>query len=118
MGYLENGYTAAIRWRADSDETVTVRWYRAAPGAKVFTGPSAFGSTFWDDPNEIAKTGPGEVAGSFSGWSPSLPDPPPGQFTPTPPSYFEFGVPDDCADEPCVHVSGTACGCGFSAIST
>lgn len=118
MDYLEYGYTAAMRWRADSDETVTIRWYRAADDAKTYLEPHAFGSTVWDDPSEIANTGPGEVAGSIMGWSPSVPPPPAGLSTPTPADYLLFGAPPECADEDCTHISVQACGCGFSDVST
>lgn len=118
MDYLHAGYVAAVRWRSDSDETATIRWYRAAPGAKVYTQLHAFGSTVWDEADEVASTGPGEVCKSISAWNPSVPNPPAGQSTPTPPAEMAGGASPACADMLFGHASGAACGCGYSLVST
>jgi hypothetical protein len=113
MDYMRAGYTAPARWQDSGNATVTLRWYRAAEGAEVYTQIHAFGSTIWDVPDDIASTGPGEIPGKWE-WSGSPPDPPPGLTSPTPPGYFQHGVPVNAPLPSCTtHVSVEACSCGY-----
>lgn len=113
MDYLRAGYRAPARWLQTGSDTVTIRWYRAAPGAKTYLAPHAFGSTVWDLPGDVAATGPGEVP-NVRTFAPSPPIAPPGQSTPTPATYFAQGVPNALATTPVTRVSMSACGCGLS----
>lgn len=99
--YLHSGYSAPAKWRQDSDDTVMIRWYRAAPNALVFPYPHAFGSTAYDEPDEWNFRGPGEQKPSYYEWSTSGPSVPDGQSTPTPPDWFLLGAPASCAAQPC-----------------
>jgi hypothetical protein len=114
MDYLRAGYTAPARWRAAGDDTMSIRWYRAAPGARVYPLLHAFGSTVWDVPSDVANTGPGEVP-LIRTWAGSPPAVPAGLTSPTPAEYFAGGVPLDADLPSCeTHVNVSACGCGFS----
>lgn len=118
MDFLHAGYKAAVRWAAGSDDTATITWYRAAPGAKVYTLPHAFGSTVWDEADEVASTGPGEACKSIFAWNPSVPNPPAGQFTDTPADELLNGASPACAALTFGHATASACGCGLSDIRT
>jgi hypothetical protein len=112
MDYLHSCYTTPVRWRPDSDETITIRWYRAAPGASVYTAAHAFGSTVWDDDDFLSGDGPGEVPDSrtwikcgtalYPGTAPvSNPDwlltgVPAGQCPPLPSWYGDVGFAGTC----------------------
>lgn len=111
MDYLRKGYRAPARWLQTGSDTVTIRWYRAAPEAKVYLLPHAFASTVWDEPEDIASTGPGEVPGIRT-FAPSPPTAPEGQSTSTPAAYLAHGVPNALKDTPCFHAAVSACGCG------
>lgn len=100
MDYLRAGYSAPARWRRDGDDTILIRWYRAAPGAKVYTEPHAFGSTVWDVPDDIADHGPGEVP-NVRAWNPTIPPVPPGTEPVYSEDYLLHGCPDDFAGIPC-----------------
>lgn len=112
MDYLRAGYEAPARWRQSGDDTVSIRWYRAAPDAKVYLLPHAFGSTVWDEPDDIADEGPGEIPG-IREWAGSPPNPPPGQATTTPPDWFAHGVPNGVPIPPCpaVFIPVSICNC-------
>ncbi len=49
MDYLRTAYTTRMKLWTDSDETVEVRWFRADPNAKLFTGRKRFSSLTWCD---------------------------------------------------------------------
>jgi hypothetical protein len=75
----------------------------------VYPGVHAFGSSVWDVPEDVACEGPGEIRPTYWDWAGSPDNPPPGLDTPTPPSWFEFGVPPGSPAPPCVTlVSGCA----------
>lgn len=72
----------------------------------MYPGVHAFGSSVWDDPEDVADTGPGEIRPTDWQWAGSPPNVPPGLSTPTPPEWFQFGVPRWVEGPPCVtHVS-------------
>jgi hypothetical protein len=73
MDYLSSGYTSTARWGYGQDETFTLRWYEAAPGAKVYQGMHAFGSTVWDNELFDDTTQLGEIRPVYRDWSPTGP---------------------------------------------
>jgi hypothetical protein len=92
MDWLNVCYTSAARLVAGSDETFTIRWYPAAPGAKTFPGEHAFGSHVWIDPHNGPWEGPGEidqVRSKVKGINPGFT----GQCVPDNPEWFLAGMP-------------------------
>jgi len=65
-GFLHSFFKTRIRPYADSDETVEIRWYRAAPDAKVIPFYHRFSMDIWDD-HRAGYEGPGQV-GPFRKW--------------------------------------------------
>jgi hypothetical protein len=92
MDYLSRCYTTAARWRDDSDATITIRWYRAAPNASVYEAPHAFGSQVWDDEDWRLGDGPGEVTDTTE-WFPCGTPIYPGTDPVTNPDWLLNGVP-------------------------
>lgn len=73
MDYLHACYAQPARWGPGPSDTFTMRWYRAAPGANVYTYPHAFGTTvdagtFHDTPGMV-----GEIPVHYPTWSPTGP---------------------------------------------
>lgn len=66
----------------------------------MYPGVHAFGSSAWDDPDDVADTGPGEIRPTYWQWSGSPPNVPPGLSTPTPPEWFQYGVPVELPPAP------------------
>lgn len=112
MDYLESGYYGWMRLHRDSDQLTKVRWYRAAPTAKVFPFPHAFASYVWDkvlgwpEPIELGEVG--RIAYAPSG--PLLK--PPGIEFHGDPSWFVEGIPpgyEHVPSERCLHVPDAFC---------
>lgn len=98
MDYLHSCYTAPARLIAGSDETFTVRWYRAAPGAKVYPFPHAFASSVWDDSVTLGRR---EGVGEFKHghvWSPNRVYPFDGQCDVPNPDWLLHGLPQSVYD--------------------
>lgn len=100
MDYLRAGYSAPARYIQNGTDTITLNWFRAAPGAKVFTRKHAFGSTVWDD-EEGLPSSPGEIKQKYFTWNPTGPPPYPGTAEPLFPEYLLVGLPQALADTPC-----------------
>ncbi len=93
MDFLNRPYYSHMR--IAPGVVVKVRWFQAAPGAKVFPGPHCFGSQFHDD-GHYDEDYPylGEIPSSRWPWSdPKAPPGLCGQRTHTPLDWFQTGVP-------------------------
>lgn len=88
-------YYAQARIREDPDLVVTVRFYRAPPGALPFPGNHAFGSNVWEWGDwEAPRSGLGMLDFNFRRQAADAPPPGvTGRSTPTPLSWFLDGVP-------------------------
>jgi hypothetical protein len=102
MDYLSSGYTSTARWGTGADETFTLRWYRAAPGAQVYQGMHAYGSTVWDNPLFDDSTKLGEIRPVYRDWSPSDPAAYDGTRPVVTPASLQYGVSAEVMDVPCV----------------
>jgi hypothetical protein len=93
MDYLRSGYKGIIKPYAMSDDTIAIRWYRAAPGAKEFPLPTAFVSSVWED-DRYSHTVVGEVLRTREWRSTKLPGgAPPGQEFHGDPDWWLHGIP-------------------------
>lgn len=68
MDFIRRTYKTRMKLSNNSDVLTPVRWFRAAPGAKLFPRPHFFSSIDWDglkasDPESRAWTGLGEQDG-------------------------------------------------------
>ncbi|MCI0464541.1 MAG: hypothetical protein L0Z62_47025 [Gemmataceae bacterium] len=96
---------------------VTVRWYRAPPGARALPSPHQFGArAIWEsDVRPYPHPGLGETTGDFSrfdrGDPPQFSHPTPGQQPGSPLEWFRTGVPLDVIE------SWTAGGCVLPAVA-
>ena len=73
MDYLYKCYTAVAKWGPGESDTFTMRWYKAAPGAREYPYEHAFGSTV-DATTFGCDTPPvGEIAQVSHPVSPRLP---------------------------------------------
>ncbi len=70
MDYVRTPYRRKCRLFRDSDIEVTLRWYPAPPGAKLFPGYHLFASGDWS-PKDVAWEGPGEVRTDGRHWQPA-----------------------------------------------
>lgn len=73
MDYLHACYKSVGQWGPGPSDTFTMRWYRAAPGAKAYDFPHAFGSTVDALTYGDATPPVGEIPPRWREWSPSGP---------------------------------------------
>lgn len=95
MDYLSRCYYAKMRPFFDSDDEVTVRWYFAPTGAKVYPGTHRFGSQVWREVADDPPDGPGELFGEkpySSGYNPGYV----GQCAQGPAEWYMNGLPRCC----------------------
>lgn len=98
MDVLRSGYAVPMRLVRDSDDTISIRWYKCADGADVFPGPHAFGSSIWNGDDYDYSTGLGE-ASSQREWRRSvLTTTPPGIEHHGPDEWFRDGIPAEGMD--------------------
>jgi hypothetical protein len=88
---LHSGYSLPCKPFSDSDDTVTLRWFKARKGAKRFPFITAFGSHVWQG-SDPPTPGPGEVDGPQQ-WVETLLSPYDGQHFHGNPQWFRFGLP-------------------------
>jgi len=111
-----------VRLYAGSDRISWIRWYKAAPGARIFPRNHAFASTFWEGDYSVTFRGPGAVNytdlyanGRNRGY--------PGTCTPANLDWFLTGIPADAPPagsvvccHPALYASGgvSAVGSGYT----
>lgn len=121
--YLRSCYSIPARIYADSDETVTLRWCKAQPGAKVYPFPHAFGSHVWDDSTTM---GPLQGVGEYTApqnWSPNRLSPFPGTCLPDDTAALLYGLQSNDTTTPatlcCNTLADVACGeLAFAGVDT
>lgn len=100
VDHLRAGYYGVLKPWQGSDDTIKIRWYRAAPGAKQFPLPSAFCSSVWDTAAGIPIPEVGEVQ-ALREWAPTvLPGAPPGKEFHGAPAWWLSGIPADHRADP------------------
>lgn len=93
MDYGRSSSIQRARLYRGSDRISLIRWYPAAPGAKVFPGWHAFGHPAWEDAEERDQfTGPGAFL-SGQEWVGNRYPAPPGQHFHGPADWFLDGIP-------------------------
>lgn len=61
MDFGKSGQITAIKPWIGSDDTFAIRWYKAAPTAKLFPFRTAFAALWWEDNRFDYTAGPGPV---------------------------------------------------------
>ncbi len=95
---LRSGYTAPARFTTGPGLTL-IRWFRAAPNAKLFPYPHAFGSHVWEDSRLEKDQGAGEI-GFTRKWSWTGKNPPAGDHFEGKPEWFLTGLPVEELSKP------------------
>lgn len=105
MDVIEGGARTAIRPYADSDDTIAIRWFKCAPGAKVFPHRHAFAAMYFEGDYNQDFQGPGLFNRDFENVKPTNPGYPGTHFEGDPrwflhgiPPEKRYGIPAICAD--------------------
>ena len=101
MDYLHACYAMPARWGLGIDDTFTMRWYHAAPGAQVYKGVHAFGSTVDRGCQDDTVLAVGEIPFFGPTWSPSGPPMYDGTRPAIVPAFLQNGVPESFMASPC-----------------
>ena len=99
LDYLRSLYEAPCNWVEGGEPGGKIRWLRAAPGAKIFPGEFAFGSSIWesergDDDPPVGETRADHV------WRRTITSPNPGQHIDGDPAWMLSGVPAAHRNDP------------------